>query len=148
MIEHHAGTRLAEWLRKRKKTKAALARHLDVSKQAVGKWILTGQIARERLTAIGDYLEITTDDLLGSAPATNVRPIASARSVKGSQSARLDLNILTAAIETLEQALIETRRVMAPAKKAELVATIYELFANSNGKVESATVIRLIRSVA
>ncbi len=148
MVDLHAGTRLASYLRQRKKTKAALARHLDVSKQAVGKWILTGQIARERIKAICDYLEITTDELLGTPQATNVRPIASARSAKGSQSARLDLAILTAAVETLEKALAETRKVMTPPKKAALIATIYELFADSNGKVESGTVIRLIRSVA
>ncbi len=58
----------------------------------------------------------------------------------------LDINTLALAIETLEEALLMTERIMEPAKKAELIVAIYELLLEEENNKEP--VLRLIKSIA
>lgn len=61
----------------------------------------------------------------------------------------LDLDTLTGAIETVEEALASTRRVMAPDKKAALVAAVYDLFMSGQpGQVDKGVVLRLVKSAS
>lgn len=58
----------------------------------------------------------------------------------------LDLATLQLAIETLEEALEETNRVISPNKKANLIVAIYDLLLKENKNKEP--VLRLIKSIA
>lgn len=58
----------------------------------------------------------------------------------------LDLKLLRLALETVEEGLIETGETMEPARKAELVAAVYDLYAGSSGTVEKARVLRLVKA--
>ena len=65
----------------------------------------------------------------------------------GETAPAFDLTHLTSAISAVERGLEETDRQMEPEKKAELIAAVYELFAE-NTAVEPARIIRLIRAAA
>ncbi len=57
-----------------------------------------------------------------------------------------DLKILRAVIEAVEEQLQGEGKNLGPAKKAELIATLYEMFAEEDNKqVDKKTVARLIR---
>ena len=61
----------------------------------------------------------------------------------------LDLDTLTGAIETVEEALASTRRTMTPAKKAALIAAVYDLFISGQpGQIEKGVVLRLVKSAS
>lgn len=69
MVEHD-GDRLRKLMARAGVSQADLTREIDVTAQAVGKWLRTGQIAREHLPGICRYLRCTSDELLGLAPIT------------------------------------------------------------------------------
>ncbi|MGR6980845.1 DNA-binding protein [Testudinibacter sp. P27/CKL/0425] len=57
----------------------------------------------------------------------------------------INTETLALAIETLEEALKETNRVIKPSKKADLVLTIYDLLLEESNK---EPVLKLIKSIA
>lgn len=55
---------------------------------------------------------------------------------------------LRLAVETIEEALQASRRAMPPERKADMVAGVYKLYVEGEGKVEKATVLQLVKSAA
>jgi hypothetical protein len=51
-------------------------------------------------------------------------------------------------IEAVEEGLREAKREIAHAKKAELIAAVYDLYAGSGRAIEKERVLRLITSAA
>ena len=62
-------------------------------------------------------------------------------------AAEVDSNRLVLAIETVEEGLQETHRVMEPDKKAHLVMAVYELFKDQTPAMKQS-VLRLVKSAA
>lgn len=58
----------------------------------------------------------------------------------------IDLKSLQLALETVEQALENTHRITEPAKKAQIVAAIYDLFAEKQ-PVEKAKILKLVKTM-
>lgn len=63
-----AGTAIKAALKNMGKTQGWLASEMDVSDNAVSKWVKTGQIARENIVRVARLLELSPDDLLPSDP--------------------------------------------------------------------------------
>ena len=59
----------------------------------------------------------------------------------------LDKKELILAIETVEESLTATNRALKPAKKAELILAIYDLFTSEN-KPSSAQIISILSKIA
>ncbi|WP_292999641.1 helix-turn-helix domain-containing protein [Nevskia sp.] len=59
-----------------------------------------------------------------------------------------DSRLMREVVEIVEQLLAEHRRVLPPAKKAELLVTLYEMFKESATPVHRATVLRLVNLAA
>lgn len=66
MVEHD-GTRLERLMKRASVNATTLADAMDVSDTAVGKWIETGKIARDRIVGICKVLGCSSDELLGIA---------------------------------------------------------------------------------
>lgn len=58
----------------------------------------------------------------------------------------LDAPLLQASIEGVEEALRATRREMSPAKKAELVLAIYDLYAGAAAPLDRVRVLHLVKT--
>jgi len=69
-----------------------------------------------------------------------------AGSVGGAQ--RVEASLLRLILEGVEEGLSSRRRRMPVAKKAELVARFYELFADEPGKAERGKVIALVKAAS
>lgn len=63
-------------------------------------------------------------------------------------SALLDDNLLIAVMEAVEEHLDQVKGRLTPAKKAQLVATLYEMCMGDKKVVDKATVIRLVKLAA
>lgn len=64
------------------------------------------------------------------------------------KQAALDADLLETVIEVIEEALDDSERELPPAKKAQLVVAIYDLYQDSEKDVDKASVLRLVKSVA
>lgn len=60
----------------------------------------------------------------------------------------VDLAELALAIETVEEGLAVHRRTMPPAKKAELIVAVYDLWVNGEEDAKKNVVLRLVASAA
>lgn len=60
----------------------------------------------------------------------------------------LDPARLKLAVETVEEGLHQTRRTMAPEKKAELVLAVYDLYADGVAAQAKERILRLVKSAA
>jgi transcriptional regulator with XRE-family HTH domain len=67
---------------------------------------------------------------------------------RASESAPIDFALLRLVVEGVEEGLTGARRTMPPAKKADLVARCYELFADQPRKADLRKVIALVRAAA
>jgi transcriptional regulator with XRE-family HTH domain len=66
--------RLREALKQSNKTQAKLAEEVGVSEQAVGKWLRTGQVSRNRIPAVARSLNASVEWILdGKEPRFEVR---------------------------------------------------------------------------
>lgn len=70
------------------------------------------------------------------------------KDLQGAAPGAFDAESLRLAVETVEEGLEITDREMTVAKKAELVEAVYELFVEMEGKVDRATVLKLVISTA
>jgi len=68
LTDEHVGPNLEALIRRSGKQKLALANHLNVSEQAVQKWIKKGTLAREHIRSICEFLNCSADELLGLVP--------------------------------------------------------------------------------
>lgn len=73
--------------------------------------------------------------------------LATGREFSEETSVKLDRKELLSAIETVEESLTATNRVLKPAKKAELILAIYDLFTSEN-KPSSAQIISILSKIA
>lgn len=89
------------------------------------------------------------EPLIQIAKATNVSLdwLATGECSFNKNADMLDKKELTLAIETVEESLVATNRVLKPAKKAELILAIYDLFTSEN-KPSSAQIISILSKIA
>ncbi len=73
--------------------------------------------------------------------------LATGREFSEETSVKLDRKELLSAIETVEESLTATNRALNPAKKAELILAIYDLFTSEN-KPSSAQIISILSKIA
>jgi hypothetical protein len=59
---------------------------------------------------------------------------------------RIDLELLQASIEAVEEVLEATDRAMSVDKKAELIAAIYDLYEDAEKSIDKSRVLRLVKS--
>lgn len=128
----HLGQRLAELMAARKVTHRVLAKDLHVSSGTPNHWIQTGNIPDHRVAAICQYFGL---DESAFRYDTNLRPAADRRA------------LLIETIRLVEEMTTQQDLTIPAGKKAELIATIYELFLQS-GAVDRETVSRVLRLVA
>ncbi len=123
----------------------ALARKAELSQSGIRRYFTGGDPTRRVLISIADaagvnFLWLATGE--GSM-------LKGAADVAGSHGAgRLIPETLHLTIETVEEALLESGRDMLPAKKAELVMAVYELYRGGEGRIEKAAVLRLVKSAS
>lgn len=88
------------------------------------------------------------EPLIQIAKATNVSLdwLATGEGSFNKNADMLDKKELTLAIETVEESLVATNRVLKPAKKAELILAIYDLFTSEN-KPSSAQIISILSKI-
>jgi len=124
----------------------AFARMIGVHKNTVGRW--------ERSERAPDVIDL--NNLLNAFPdispawlLTGEEPMKRGKPSTVSASASLDEQLLVGIIEAVDEYLDQVKGRLAPAKKAQLVATLYEMFsAGEVKKVDKATVIRLVKLAA
>lgn len=122
----------------------ALARKADLSQSGIRRYFTGGDPTRRVLIAIANAVGVDCAWLAtGAGPMYKDAPTGPSAAGAG-----LDLATLRLAIETVEEALLETGRGLAPTGKAEMVAAVYELFRDGEGKIEKATVLRLVKSAS
>jgi transcriptional regulator with XRE-family HTH domain len=89
-MENQIGRKIAQRLRALGKTQVWLAEQVDVSNNAVTKWIKTGQISIDKAVKVAPALEITLDELLDNEDASITQPPRDAAATQPSE-ARLQL---------------------------------------------------------
>lgn len=119
----------------------ALARKAGLSQSGIRRYFNGGDPTRKVLIAIANaagvrflWLATGEEPMLpeeASMPPSVLRP-----------------EILRLAIETVEEALVDTGRLWSAERKAEIVAAAYELFMEGGGKIAKSVVLRLVRSAA
>nr|DAQ36902.1 MAG TPA: helix-turn-helix domain protein [Caudoviricetes sp.] len=89
------------------------------------------------------------EPLIQIAKATNVSLdwLATGEGSFNKNADMLDKKELILAIETVEESLNATNRTLKPAKKAELILAIYDLFTSEN-KPSSAQIISILSKIA
>ena len=89
------------------------------------------------------------EPLIQIAKATNVSLdwLATGEGSFNKNADMLDKKELILAIETVEESLTATNRALKPAKKAELILAIYDLFTSEN-KPSSAQIISILSKIA
>lgn len=120
------------------KPKNLLAAHMGVSEQAVQKWIKKGTIAREHIPALCTYLGCSADELLG------LRPIGK-EMVSGSQSVRLDWDIVEGVALALQDTVAELRVTPPITSLIEVFARTYERIGESG--ITTADVVWMVRQL-
>ena len=135
------GKALAEAIRLKGVSKAAVARHFGIKGPSIYDWINHGRIGKQHLTELVAYFS----DVVG--PEHWGMP-----GVEASQPARLDISRLTGLIETVDTAALEVqerRGFTTPARlKARLIVQLYE---DSGSKSHTARAVanalaKLLRS--
>ena len=89
------------------------------------------------------------EPLIQIAKATNVSLdwLATGEGSFNKNADMLDKKELILAIETVEESLTATNRALKPAKKAELILAIYDLFTSEN-KPSSAQIVSILSKIA
>ncbi len=121
-------------------TQQVLAGAVGVSRPAISQWEggETKDIKPENLLRACHFLMVRPEWLVfGDGP---MRP--------GSSGGRVEPAGLAGVIEGMERTLAEERLLLAPAKKAELVAMLYEMFDGSGEVPDQSTIVRLARLAA
>lgn len=80
------------------------------------------------------------------SPAWLLLGQGTARAVNTTSAHPIDQSLLEASIEAVEEVLEDTDRTMRPDKKAELIAAIYELYADTEKSIDKPRVLRLVKS--
>jgi DNA-binding Xre family transcriptional regulator len=116
------GERLNALIARSGKQKTALASHLDVSPQAVQKWINEGTLARQHVRPICQFLHCSADELFGLTP---IQPRGS-QSPRESQHEGIDVEMLKSAIAATKEAFRAFNRRMDAYDSAPIIAFAYE----------------------
>lgn len=97
-----------------------------------------------------DFLDLLRLRLASSPDEPAQRMAARLKSAPAAGSApdTLDLDRLRLAIETVEEGLQQTDRMMAPNKKSELVLAVYDLYADGVSAQAKERILRLVKSAA
>lgn len=126
--------RLKKAMREEGVTNQELADAAGVSIQAVGEWLRTGQIARDKLHPIALAVNKSIDWLL--TERDTIQPHAPT----------LNIGVLVRAISEFEAAAVSAKKKPAPEIKAEAIAMLYENYL-ATGKPDSDIAKRILRLV-
>ena len=137
--ENLTGTTLASRLKKAMReaeiSNGALAEIAGVSIQAVGEWLRTGQIAREKLPAVARAVNKSIDWLLTEQ-----------ETIQANRNSSIDVGVFTRAIGDFEAAALSAKKKLSPEIKAEAIALLYENYLAA-GKSDSNAARRILRLV-
>lgn len=113
-------------------------------------WLLTGKgpmrpeleelISSDDVGVISDFEPQERTRLLRVAD----RPLL--KQSTHAKPSRIDLKLLQASIEAVEEVLDATDREMSVDKKAELIVAIYDLYEDAEKSIDTARVLRLVKS--
>jgi transcriptional regulator with XRE-family HTH domain len=136
------GSRIRQIRKEQNLNQVALGNKLGLSAQAISKYENgesdAGAITLSKIATIGG---VSLDWLL-----TGVESIQQGSSQPIVSEGQTDTELWQAVIETVEEHLQGNDQQLAPAKKAELITTLYEMFAEEEEKqVDKKTVAKLIR---
>lgn len=122
------------------KNASALAREVGVVEGTIRKW-----------ASGASQPKIVETIALARALKLNLQWLATGDGPKhpgeSAATSKIDLKSLQLALETVEQALETTSRITEPAKKALIVAAVYDLFSESQ-PIEKAKLLKLIKTMA
>jgi DNA-binding Xre family transcriptional regulator len=135
--EFDVGAALDALITRSSKQKKLLAEHMNVSEQAVQKWIRQGTIAREHIRKLCLYLGCSADELLG------IRPIEETAQQGQSHPPRLDQNIIRGVARAMQDISKELNIVLTTRQAVEVAAELYERV--GEGGVSTADVVWLIK---
>lgn len=122
----------------------SIARTCGLSETVIRKYLKAESLPTiDRALAIADAVGVRPEWL-----ATGDGPMRNGEETTENNHIGCDTESLVLAIETVEEGLAVTGRVMRPARKAELVMAVYELFTESAGKVDRGIVLRLVKSAS
>lgn len=114
---------------------------MGVNKNTIGRWERGEQVpdTNDLVNILGLYPDINPTWLLtGEGPMK--------RGDTSGTSPPLDEELLQAVLEAVEEYLDQVKGRLKPAKKAQLVAALYDIFCGEEEKaVDKATVIRLVK---
>lgn len=142
------GERVAAYRKDKRLSQQELADLLGVSRGYVGN-IESGrnEPSSSFLMLLASKLNISADWIL-----TGEGEMLKGKANAIKPSAALDSERLTLAIETVEEGLEVTHRVMKPDKKAELIMAVYDLFKNQDrdrdAKQTKQSMLKLVQSIA
>lgn len=77
----HDGTRLRLLMSRANINTSTLSRAMNVTTQAVEKWLASGQIARAQIAPLCRVLRCSADELLGLVPIAAPKALAEARAI-------------------------------------------------------------------
>jgi hypothetical protein len=126
----------------------ALARKAELSQSGIRRYFVGGDPTRRVLIALAKAAGVNFL-WLATGEGQRVLPDGGegAQDCMG-QACGLNPETLRLTIETVEEALLEVGRELAPARKAEMVAAVYELYRGGEGKIEKSMVLRLVKSAS
>ncbi len=128
-------SRFKEERERLKANQSEVADWCAVAVKTVRRWEQGTPIPSDKLAVLASHGADVQYILTGKRAAPG-RPVA------------VDHQLLTLVIEAVEEGLEEAELEMAPAKKAELVVALYDLYADTGKEVDKAKVLRLIRTAA
>lgn len=108
-------------------------------------WLLLGE------GQIFDLSKMTTEPFRAGVsragdPLNKFVPRQQKSDIEDASSHHLNVELLFACIEAVEEILNATDRVMDAAKKAELIAAIYDLYDDTEKEIDKSRVLRLVNS--
>lgn len=127
-------------------TDTALAKALGIKQGSISGAKKKGSIPPSWIIGVATDTGVSADWLLwGEGPKVASRGRAGAEP-GGVAIPQLNQALLEASIEAVEEVLEDTDRTMRPDKKAELIAAIYELYADTEKSIDKPRVLRLVKS--
>lgn len=118
----HDGDRLRLIMDRERVSAATVAKVLDVSPTAVGKWLRTGQLSRNHIAPLCRLLRCSADELLGLVPLATTAKVAESKAAYALM--RQDVRDLVDAYDGMdEDAQRALRAVSAAMCRSEKVAS-------------------------
>lgn len=126
----------------------ALARKAELSQSGIRRYFAGGDPTRRVLIALAKAAGVNFLWLATGDGQKQLRDGIDGEQDCMGQVCGLNPETLRLTIETVEEALLEAGRQLTPARKAEMVVAVYELYRGGEGKIEKSMVLRLVKSAS